>query len=55
MNWNKSIVLERRDFKTTPEQWKVVVEFLEQNPTLVTGKFKNYDGDSEDQKKNGKN
>lgn len=35
-----------REFKTTPQQWKVIVDYLEENPILLKSKFQNYDGDN---------
>ncbi|XP_030756391.1 uncharacterized protein LOC115882462 isoform X2 [Sitophilus oryzae] len=42
---------EERDFKTTPEHWKLVVQYLEQYPILLKSKFeKNFDRNRADQK-----
>ncbi|CAG9766121.1 unnamed protein product [Ceutorhynchus assimilis] len=40
-----------RNVRTNVEQWKVIIDYLEQNPILVRSKFENYDCDNRELKK----
>ncbi|XP_030752077.1 uncharacterized protein LOC115879394 [Sitophilus oryzae] len=35
-----------RDFKTHPMQWRVIIDYMEENPSLIRPKFGHSDGDA---------
>lgn len=38
--------IKEREFKTTPQQWKIVVDYFQEYPALLKSKFNHFDGDN---------
>lgn len=37
---------DQRDFKTRPEHWEIIINYLEEYPNLLRGKFDQFDSDA---------
>lgn len=40
------IYIDKRDFKTNPQQWNIAIDFLEEHPVLIKPNFMSADGDN---------
>lgn len=39
-----------RDFKSTPDHWRIIVQYMDEYPFIVTNKFSHSGGDKQNQK-----